>query len=124
MSLSRLYLCPLLYQFRPALSLHNPPSRCHVIHESASDKDGEKTFFSMVFFHVTDGPEPRLTVNPYWWLYVAVTVPLTALVLAAWLGWMRWKRRGMPNEAEIAVLGEVRDDQDMDVESLIACRGM
>ena len=60
----------------------------------------------MAFFHVTDGPEPRLTVNEHWWLYIAVTVPLTVLVLAVWLGWMRWKRLGMPKDAELEVLGD------------------
>ncbi|MCJ1366646.1 hypothetical protein MMC16_005776 [Acarospora aff. strigata] len=60
-----------------------------------------QTLFSMVFFQISDPSSsspsspspPRLSVNSYWWLYIAVTLPLTLLVLAAWVGWLRWKGR-------------------------------
>ncbi|KAI9880078.1 MAG: hypothetical protein M1830_005610 [Pleopsidium flavum] len=59
------------------------------------------TLFSMVFFHVGEEPSPQLSVNSHWWLYVAVTIPLTGLVLAVWAGWLRWKSRAMPKDKEL-----------------------
>ena len=44
----------------------------------------------MVFFHIegdTNSYTTRFAVNSYWWLYLAVTIPLTVVVGVAWY-WM------------------------------------
>ncbi|KAL9035534.1 MAG: hypothetical protein Q9214_006536, partial [Letrouitia sp. 1 TL-2023] len=48
----------------------------------------KQSIFSMAFFGAGD---QGLDVNSSWWLYVAVTLPLTALVIGLWPGWLRWK---------------------------------
>jgi uncharacterized membrane protein len=51
-----------------------------------------QTFFSMVFFHLEDRNDyTTFAVNPYWWLYLAVTIPLTILVGLAWYWMLKWK---------------------------------
>ncbi|KAL8661329.1 MAG: hypothetical protein Q9202_005694 [Teloschistes flavicans] len=50
------------------------------------------TLFGMVFFTVDSGRSSKLRVNPYWWVYLAATIPLTMLTVGAWLGWLRWVR--------------------------------
>lgn len=47
------------------------------------------TFFSMVFWHVGDEKEVHLLVNGGIWLYPAVTLPLTAIVLT-WYWAFSW----------------------------------
>ena len=48
------------------------------------------TFFSMSFFHVSDG---RLTVSKWIWLYVVCTLPLTFFLGAAYGDIReRWRR--------------------------------
>ena len=51
------------------------------------------TIISMVFFQVEQDDKHALKVSPNWWLYVAVTIPLTVAVLIAWIIWLRWKVR-------------------------------
>ena len=51
------------------------------------------TIFSMVFFQVEQDNKHALKVSPNWWLYVVVTIPLTAAVLMVWIIWLRWKVR-------------------------------
>jgi hypothetical protein len=47
----------------------------------------------MVFFHIVDQDgHTAFAVNSYWWLYLAVTIPLTATVAGLWY-WML-KRKG------------------------------
>lgn len=42
----------------------------------------------MVFFHIVDqNGHTAFAVNSYWWLYLAVTIPLTVTVGALWY-WM------------------------------------
>ena len=53
-----------------------------------------QTVFSMVFFRVGEDSQAQFSVDPHWWLYMAVTIPLTALVLAAWAGWLRRRVKG------------------------------
>lgn len=48
------------------------------------------TFFSTGFFHF-DGKAGQLQVSSSWWLYPAVTVPLTVTIFGIWMGWMKWK---------------------------------
>ena len=57
------------------------------------------TIFSMGFFEfgLSDRNEMELRVAPQVWMYVAVTLPLTAVVLvtcAAWLKWSKGRLRG------------------------------
>lgn len=47
----------------------------------------------MVFFHVEDGNgHATFAVNSHWWLYLAVTIPLTIVVGLAW--YQMLKRKG------------------------------
>ena len=59
----------------------------------------------MAFFNFSTGPDGReaLKVSDRWWLFVAVTVPLTLLV---WIFWQRWRAK----RKEIAVQLEFGDD--------------
>ena len=44
----------------------------------------------MVFFSFDQDGSRAVHVSPLWWLYLAITIPLTALVLVLWTVWMRW----------------------------------
>lgn len=53
------------------------------------------TIFSMGFFHfapksATNSNEVELKVTPQVWMYVAVTVPLTVVVVGACATWLKW----------------------------------
>lgn len=48
-----------------------------------------KTVFGIVFFQVEQDSDHGLYVSPDWWLYIAVTIPLTVLVLAVWVAWLK-----------------------------------
>jgi hypothetical protein len=49
----------------------------------------------MVFFHLEDRNDyKKFAVNSYWWLYLAVTIPLTILVRLAWYWMLKWKGYG------------------------------
>ncbi|KAI4185217.1 MAG: hypothetical protein LQ346_005946 [Caloplaca aetnensis] len=50
------------------------------------------TLFGMVFFTAESDSPSGFRVNSLWWIYVAVTIPLTMLTVGAWLGWLRWVR--------------------------------
>jgi len=54
-----------------------------------------QALFSMVFFNVSTDPNGKMTftVSPFWWLYPAVTIPLTITVFAVWTFWQ--KRRSL-----------------------------
>ena len=53
----------------------------------------DKTVFSMVFFEVDQNGGREIKVASSIWLYVAITVPLTVVVLVLWLVWLNWKFR-------------------------------
>jgi hypothetical protein len=56
----------------------------------------------MVFFHMEDRDGfTKFTVNSYWWLYVAVTIPLTVVVGLTWY-WML-KRQGYDKLQKLAM---------------------
>ena len=61
------------------------------------------TFFSMGFFHFGSGDDLYLTVAPQWWLYVAVTLPLTIAVLTF------WRFRGLLETAVARIKKNIRD---------------
>jgi hypothetical protein len=44
----------------------------------------------MPFFMAEPGANGAFSVNHLWWLYVAVTVPLTVIVVLSWIGWLRY----------------------------------
>lgn len=48
----------------------------------------------MPFFHVGDEDEVKLVVDSQWWLYFAVTLPVTLLVFLLWGVWSRLNRTG------------------------------
>ena len=43
----------------------------------------------MVFFSADSGSASGLRVTPLWWIYLAVTIPLTMVTVRVWLGWLR-----------------------------------
>jgi hypothetical protein len=49
------------------------------------------TFFSMGIFQFSGGAEGGLRVAGQWWIYPAVTVPLTVAVVVTWTTWLKWK---------------------------------
>lgn len=53
-----------------------------------------QTLFAMPFFHVGDEDEVKLVVDNQWWLYLAVTIPVTVLVFLLWGAWSRLKQNG------------------------------
>ena len=46
----------------------------------------------MVFFTTDAGSASGIRVTPLWWVYLAVTIPLTMITIAVWLGWLRLVR--------------------------------
>ena len=54
----------------------------------------------MVFFTSDTGSASGLRVTPLWWIYLAVTVPLTLITVGVWLGWLRWVRVGKIQDEE------------------------
>ena len=57
------------------------------------------TIFSMGFFEFQkDGTASELRVAPQVWMYVAVTVPLTIVVLCACALWLKWNERRLAAE--------------------------
>lgn len=53
------------------------------------------TFFSMGVFQFNPDSKKsgHLSVASEWWLYLAVTLPLTVVVLGLWNGWVWWKEK-------------------------------
>jgi hypothetical protein len=49
----------------------------------------------MSFFNFSIGADGKeaLRVSGKWWLFLAVTVPLTLLVFAVWISWQQWRVR-------------------------------
>ena len=60
----------------------------------------------MVFFTADSGSASGLRVTPLWWLYLAVTIPLTLVTVGLWLGWLRWVRVGKIHDEESRGLKE------------------
>jgi hypothetical protein len=58
------------------------------------------TIFSMGFFDYAsnDRNEMELKVAPQVWMYVIVTLPLTAVVLGACVVWLKWSKRRLMDE--------------------------
>lgn len=54
-----------------------------------------RTIFGMAFFNFNEDGTNDLRVNPIWWLYVVITVPLTALIISLRAGWLRRSMRPM-----------------------------
>ncbi|KAL8911137.1 MAG: hypothetical protein Q9171_003628 [Xanthocarpia ochracea] len=64
------------------------------------------TLFGMVFFTVESGPGSGFRVNSLWWVYLAVTIPLTMLTVGVWRGWLGMVRRSRIQDEEIVGLKE------------------
>lgn len=62
------------------------------------------TFFSMGFFqfHQDSKNHVNISVAPEWWLYLAVTLPFTVVVLGTWNGWLWWKERSVDEDTRLA----------------------
>jgi len=54
-----------------------------------------QALFSMVFFNTkaTDNGSESIIVGRQWWLFPAITIPLTVLVFALWVAWQRYRNR-------------------------------
>ena len=54
-----------------------------------------QALFSMVFFDtkVNDNGSESIIVGRQWWLFPAITIPLTILVFALWVAWQRYRNR-------------------------------
>ena len=54
-----------------------------------------QALFSMVFFDTktTGNGSQSLLVGSQWWLFPAITVPLTILVFAVWVLWQRYRNK-------------------------------
>ena len=54
-----------------------------------------QALFSMVFFDTkTNGNGSQsLHVGSQWWLFPAITIPLTILVFAVWVSWQRYRNK-------------------------------
>ena len=56
-----------------------------------------QALFSMVFFDTRpngNGSESIL-VGSQWWLFPAITIPLTIVVFAVWVFWQRYRNRNL-----------------------------
>lgn len=57
------------------------------------------SIFSMSFFNFEPGPEEYL-VSAKIWIYIALTFPLTGIVVLGWLWWDRARQRTLRAEEE------------------------
>lgn len=70
----------------------------------------------MSFFHFTpsaDGGLEQWTVSPEFWMYWAVTIPVTALTVGMWFFFQQWQSRSMEsgiyNPGAVTVTSHGRD---------------
>ena len=54
-----------------------------------------QALFSMVFFDTkaNDDGSKSMIIGPQWWLFPAITIPLTILVFTLWVAWQRYRNR-------------------------------
>ncbi|KAL8894251.1 MAG: hypothetical protein Q9192_004482 [Flavoplaca navasiana] len=64
------------------------------------------TLFGMVFFTVDTSSGSRFQVNPLWWIYLAVTIPLTIITIGLWRGWLTLVRKSRIQDEEKVGLKE------------------
>ena len=50
------------------------------------------TFFGMDMFNFFPGPDESIC-SPYIWIFFVITVPVTALVYAAWIWWFKFNQK-------------------------------
>jgi len=80
-----------------------------------------QSLFSTNFFARPDtspqqpGNLPHLKVAGDWWIYIAVTLPLTLLVVVVWTGWLRWERHR--KEKKRALEGRLQGTSLADIEA-------
>ena len=59
----------------------------------------------MAFFHLEDRSSgTEFAVNSYWWLYLAVTIPLTIVVGLAWYQMLKRKGYGKQQTPAMGLL--------------------
>lgn len=87
---------------------------CEVFSQARTDDS--QALFSMSFFHFAPGDDGGLeqwTVSPEFWMYWAVTIPVTALTVGMWLLFQRWQSRstesGTYAPGAVAVTSHGRD---------------
>ena len=51
------------------------------------------SFLAMPLFRWDDQPDSHSLTSRYFWVYWALSIPLTLLTVGVWLAWMRWQRR-------------------------------
>jgi hypothetical protein len=66
------------------------------------NKSKPQALFSMVFFDTkaNDNGSESIIVGRQWWLFPAITIPLTIFVFALWVAWQRYR-----NRVDLASLG-------------------
>jgi hypothetical protein len=54
-----------------------------------------QALFSMVFFDrkANENGSESIIVGRQWWLFPAITIPLTIVVFATWVAWQRYRNR-------------------------------
>ncbi|MCJ1353429.1 MAG: hypothetical protein MMC33_003415 [Icmadophila ericetorum] len=69
-------------------------------------------FFAVPLFNWNAGPDEQV-LNGRFWVYWAVTLPLTAIVMGAWWAWMVWRqnRDRAEKQSGIASIGRVTSDE-------------
>ena len=68
-----------------------------------------QTLFSMVFFNTGTNAAGKtsLLLAPQWWLFPAITIPLTGLVFLIWIVW--WRIRDWKTLAGLAFSQEAKE---------------
>jgi len=52
----------------------------------------------------------RVVLGSQWWLFVAVTVPLTVIVFGTWILWQRYRNRTESRRLEVERLTQITVD--------------
>lgn len=46
---------------------------------------------------------PNRVLSPYFWIYWAITAPLTAIVAFSWRIWWKWEKRNFDRDVRIEI---------------------
>jgi hypothetical protein len=71
-----------------------------------SNAHPRQNFFSTQFVHTDDNG--KLQVSPDAWLLAAIAVPLTAITLLLWLGWVYYTRMATDSMLQPSVRSRIR----------------
>ncbi|MCJ1371249.1 hypothetical protein MMC20_002464 [Loxospora ochrophaea] len=78
------------------------------------------TIFSMPFFQVQNGQGQSGLVANQFWIYWAVTVPLTFVVLLVWIIWIRWSQYLHAQQDAAARSGKENNPEELNPRALVA----